>query len=102
MPAQRRTPGQLVSVGGVAAWLGVEPSTVSTWIPRYAGTPTPTPAPDFEILPGRHDTPDVAWLDTDERRAEWEAWRASRPGQGAKGRPKPRKEKATEDASTSA
>jgi hypothetical protein len=86
-------PIRYVGVGVVAAWLGVQPGTVSKWLTRYAGTPTPTPAPDAYVSPGRHGETDSLWFRG--RREDWEAWARSRPGQGAPGRPRPRKERAT-------
>jgi hypothetical protein len=74
-----------VGVAGVAAWFGNEPETVSKWLSRYDDWPTP----DAEISPGRNGVPDCGWLP--ERKADWLAWKASLPGQGAPGLPKPRK-----------
>jgi len=70
-----------VGLAGVAAWFdNATAATVSKWLSRYAET-HPCPEPDVEI-DGR-----PGWLP--ERRAEWEAWRVSRPGQGTGGGPKP-------------
>lgn len=74
----RRTVSYL-GVAGVAAWFGVEPQTVTKWLSRYQGWPQP----DAE-------TGDVkGWLP--EREDEWRTWKAALPGQGAAGRPKPRR-----------
>jgi hypothetical protein len=77
-----------VGVAGVAAWVGVEPATVTKWLTRYDDTPVP----DAEILPGRHDVPDRGWLPG--REAEWQEWKQARTGRGAPGRPKPRQPRA--------
>lgn len=87
---RKRTPVQIAGVAGVAEWLDVSPQLVTKWLIRYRET-HPTPAPDFEIRPGRNGEADRAWKDTAERRAEWVAWRKSLPGQGAPGQPKPRR-----------
>jgi hypothetical protein len=88
MPGER-APLRCVGITGVAAWLGVEPRLVSTWLIRYGDTP----GPDVVVVPGRHGDGDKAWADTPERKAEWVAWEASRPGRGARGQAKPRKAK---------
>lgn len=85
---------EYVGVAGVAAWFGVGPATVTTWITRYAtagryGAANPTPRPDAVIRPGRTEDGDKGWLPA--REAEWRAWEASRTGQGAPGMPKPRR-----------
>jgi hypothetical protein len=74
-------------VAGVAGWLGVDPALVTKWLMRY----TDTPEPDVETYPGRHGVPDRSWIDSHERKQEWIAWEAGRPGRGAPGQPKPRK-----------
>jgi hypothetical protein len=69
---------RLAGVATVAAWFGVTPQTVTKWFRRYCGWPVP----DF-------DTEGVkGWLP--EREAEWRAWKASLPGQGAGGGRKPK------------
>lgn len=78
-----------VGIAGVAAWFGVDPATVTTWIKRYATT-NPTPRPNAVIKPGRTEDGDKGWLPA--REAEWRTWEASRTGQGAPGMPKPRRE----------
>lgn len=64
--------------GGLAAALGVDQRTVSSWISRHGpGTDHPVPAPDVvvgEVL---------GWAP--ERVPEWQTWRATRPGQGTGG-----------------
>lgn len=75
-----------VGVGGVAQWLEVEPGTVSKWLIRYAET-HPCPSPDAEIVEGVKVT--RGWLP--EREAQWKEWAEARVGQGAAGRPKPRR-----------
>jgi hypothetical protein len=84
-----RQPIRYCGVGGVAAWLGVKPGTVTTWVDRYEDTRTPTPVADIELEPGRHGVPDKGWAP--ERKDEWIAWRESRPGRGAPGQPRSRK-----------
>jgi len=86
----RRKPARYAGIAIIAEWCGVEPGTVTTWLHRYPDTPPP----DAELEPGRNGIPDRGWLHS--RRADWEAWKASRPGQGAPGRPRPRKKPAKE------
>ncbi|WP_433367877.1 hypothetical protein [Streptosporangium sp. CA-115845] len=75
-----------VGVAGVAAWFEVSPGTVTKWLDRYAET-HPYPKPDAEIGEGKLAV--KGWLP--EREAEWRAWKAGRPGQGAGGGPKPKR-----------
>jgi hypothetical protein len=74
-----------LGAAGVAAWFGVEPGTVTKWLSRYEGWPVP----DCELAPGRNGVADHGWLP--EREQEWREWKAGLPGQGAKGKPKPRR-----------
>ena len=78
-------PIKLVTVAGVAEWLGWEPITITTYIRRYAPSPTPTPQHDAVIRPGRHGDFDIAWHDTELSRQKWLDWAKSRPGRGAGG-----------------
>jgi hypothetical protein len=71
-------------IAGVAGWLGVTPELVTRWLIRYGDTPPH----DALIIPGRHGDGDKGWLPG--RKGDWEEWRASRPGAGAPGRPRPR------------
>jgi hypothetical protein len=80
-----RKPTVYFGVARVADWLDVQPGTVSKWLERYDDWP----AADMLLTPGRSGVPDRGWLLS--RRPEWEAWKAARPGQGAPGRPRPRK-----------
>ena len=82
MTASKRKPVLYFGVARIAEWLGVQPGTVTQWLTRYDDTPPP----DCELLPGRGGIPDRGWLIT--RRLDWEAWKTSRPGQGAPGRPR--------------
>lgn len=68
-----------LGVAGVAAWFGVAPATVTKWLARYDGWPEPDAVIGTEKgwLPGREQ--------------EWRDWKADLPGQGAPGRPKPRR-----------
>lgn len=75
-----------VGVAGVASWLDVSPPTVTKWLTRYADS-HPCPPPDAEVVEGEKIT--RGWLP--ERESDWRAWDAGRVGQGAAGRPKPRK-----------
>jgi hypothetical protein len=79
-----RKPLTYVGVAGVAAWFGVLPATVTKWMQRHPDYP----APDALIEPGRRGRPDQAWLPG--RRADWQAWKAALPGQGAGGGRPPR------------
>lgn len=81
-----KRPVRYLGVAGVAAWFGVEPGTVTKWLHRYEGWPVP----DALLEPGRNTRtgePDKGWLP--EREDEWRQWKASLPGQGVKGKPKP-------------
>lgn len=85
-----------VAISGVAAWLGVDPGTVTKWYDRYPEDEMP--APDF-VAPARFGSGVERFcLDSAERKQEWIDWNAARPGQGRPGQPKPRREK-TADAS---
>jgi hypothetical protein len=89
----RRKPTLVFGVAGVAAWLGVQPGTVTQWLEREKkrekNDRTPlTPEPDILLSPGRSGVPDRGWLLS--RRPEWEAWAAARPGRGAPGVPRTR------------
>lgn len=66
----------------VGEWFGVAGGTVAVWRRRYQDT-NPCPEPDAMVgtSPG--------WLP--EREPEWRSWRASLPGQGAGGGPKPKR-----------
>jgi hypothetical protein len=79
-------PVEYLGVAGVARWFGVKPGTVTTWLARYTGWPEP----DAYVVPGRNGDRDKLWLP--EREPDWRAWKRSLPGQGAKGRPKPRRQ----------
>lgn len=68
-----------LGVAGVAAWFGVAPATVTKWLARYDRWPEP------DAMIGS----EKGWLS--EREQEWRAWKAALPGQGAPGRPKPRR-----------
>jgi hypothetical protein len=74
-----RTPLRCAGIAGVAAWLSMSPVTLAKAMERYPNWPVP----DVEITPGRGGHPERGWLD--ERRPEWEAWVAARPGRGAGG-----------------
>lgn len=63
----------------VGALFGVSANAVAMWQKRYQNFPEP----DFDY--GGGELP--AWLP--DRVDEIRAWHAARPGQGAKGRPKP-------------
>ena len=76
---------EYIGVSGVAAWFGVAPGTVTKWLTRYDGWPQP----DAYVTPGRHGDRDKLWLPA--READWRAWKGTLPGQGAPGRPKPRR-----------
>jgi hypothetical protein len=77
-----------VGIAGVAAWFGVAPATVTKWLARYDGWPEP------DAMTGT----EKGWLPR--REQEWRAWKAALPGQGAPGRPKPRrKDRAPADLS---
>lgn len=92
-----RKPTLVFGVAGVANWLGVKAGTVTQWLEREKrGDVPPTPRPDILLSPGRSGVPDRGWLLT--RRAEWLEWRASLPGRGAPGVPRPRN---TNDKETS-
>jgi hypothetical protein len=83
---RKREPKQCVGIAGVAAWLGVDATTVSQWHVRYPGE---LPPPDFTApARGIRATVDRYWLDTAERKQEWLDWKASRPSQGRPGVPK--------------
>lgn len=88
--ASPRTPARFLGVAGVASWFGVDAATVTKWLTRYDGWPVP----DAEVEPGRHGIADRGWLP--EREEEWREWRASLPGRGAPGKPKPRRSPAGE------
>ncbi|GAA2618797.1 hypothetical protein GCM10010411_62930 [Actinomadura fulvescens] len=74
-------------MGQVGEWFGVSGKTVSKWRTRYADD-HPCPEPDAMTGEPPGETP--GWLP--DRENEWRAWHASRPGQGAKGRPKLRRQ----------
>jgi hypothetical protein len=80
-----RKPVRHLGVAGIAALFDVKPQTVTKWLARYDNWPQP----DIELAPGRNGIPDRGWLP--EREQEWREWKAILPGQGAAGRPKPRR-----------
>ncbi|MBO2459845.1 hypothetical protein [Actinomadura violacea] len=71
-----------VGIDEVGRWLGIARTAASHLKARYADT-LPPPEPDVVISGPR---PISGWLP--ERKAEWLAWKESRPGQGAGGGPK--------------
>lgn len=79
------TPLRCAGIAGVAAWLHLSPAALAKAMDRHPGWP----APDTEITPGRGGHPERGWVD--ERRGEWEKWKASLPGRGAGGG-RPRKD----------
>ena len=72
-------PVRYLGIAGVAEWFGVQAPTVTKWLARYRGWPEP------DALIGA----ERGWLP--EREQEWRDWKATLPGQGAAGRPKPRR-----------
>lgn len=77
------SPVRYIGVPGLARHLSVTRDTIYKWRARYpAGAPLAFPAPDAEV----DDAP--AWLP--ERLDEITTWRASLPGRGAGGGPRPR------------
>ena len=77
-------PRRAAGIKGIAAMFDVAETTVRKWFERYPGT---QPEADTWIDDQR------GWTLPD-REPEWRAWKASLPGQGAPGHPKPRKAKA--------
>ncbi|MEV6711999.1 hypothetical protein AB0M48_08130 [Lentzea sp. NPDC051208] len=69
----------------VGTWLGVEGSTVTQYLARYAGTDNPCPEPDVKIQQGKGFV--YGWASG--REQEWREWDARRLGQGAAGTSKP-------------
>jgi hypothetical protein len=65
-----------LDMAAIGEWFGVSAAAVSQWRTRYADT---HPCPEPDVLVGR--TP--GW--SAERRPEWVAWHAARPGQGTGG-----------------
>jgi hypothetical protein len=90
-----RAPLRCAGIAGVAAWLDMNPETLAKAMGRNLGWPLH----DVEITPGRGSHPERGWVDTEERRAEWAAWRASLPGRGAGGG-RPRLRATQEDGET--
>lgn len=78
-----RRPAMYVLEAGVGNWYGVTRAAVDRWGRRYQGRPAP--AAEFEAA--WRGKPLPAW--TEDSRTAWDAYRATMPGQGAKGRPKP-------------
>jgi hypothetical protein len=64
---------EYLSTADIGSWFDVSPATVTKWRTRYPDFP----APDAQI------GSTAGWLP--ERRAEIEAWEASRAGQGVGG-----------------
>lgn len=64
---------EYVGAATVASWFEVSRSTVAKWRERYDDCPSPDATIDG--VPG--------WLP--HRKADWEAWRRTRPGQGSGG-----------------
>ncbi|HEY1668558.1 MAG TPA: hypothetical protein VGG54_22935 [Trebonia sp.] len=88
----RPAPVRYLTIGGVGALLGRDPSTSSGWLRRYHDWP----AADAELRPGRGGVPDLGWLPERVYLAggepgDWALWDARRTGQGAPGVPKPRR-----------
>lgn len=79
--ATTRQPLRCVGTAGVAVWLSMTPEALTKAMERHPGWP----AEDASIWLARTYR---GWLP--ERRAEWETWKASLPGQGKGGGRPPR------------
>lgn len=69
----------------VGEWLGVEGSTVTQYLKRYASTDNPCPEADVKVRQGTGFV--YGW--SAGREQEWRDWGARRLGQGAAGTSKP-------------
>lgn len=74
-----RRPLRCAGIAGVADWLSMTPAALAKAMDRNPDWP----GEDVTIDQKRDGHPYRGWLP--ERRAEWEAWKASLPGQGAGG-----------------
>lgn len=80
---------------GVAAWLGILPGALHQAMRRY---PDGIPGATITISPGRSrdDGLDKGWAE--DKRPEWEAWRALQPGRGGGNHSGPRKARTRQTA----
>ena len=92
MTSTTRQPLRCAGLADVAVWLSMTPAALAKAMERHPGWPTP----DAEIEQARSSRPYRGWLP--DRRSEWEAWKASLPGQGVGGgRPTRREERAVNE-----
>lgn len=80
-----REPLRCAGIAGVAVWLSMTPAALAKAMDRHPGWP----AEDARIEQQRPGRDYLGWLPS--RRPEWDAWKASLPGQG-KGGGRPRKQ----------